>query len=75
MSQIAFEKEEAVARMRRRNKTEITWTFPDVTVRWRYIDGRYARNWDGSLAPNPNCIALEKMVWREGSAPRYSNYW
>lgn len=75
MSQIAFEKDEAINRMTRRNKTEVAWTFPDVTVRWRYIDGRSARNWDGSPAPNPGCAALEKIVWREGSASRFTNYW
>ena len=75
MSQIAFNQDEAIARMKRRNKQSVTWTFPCVTIRWRYIDGRSARNWDGSPDPNPGCTALERMVWREDSAPRYSNYW
>ena len=52
--------EEAVKRMDRRNKKEITWTLSDRIIRYRYIDGLNARNWDGSLAPNPGTTALEK---------------
>jgi hypothetical protein len=70
-----FDPGQAIARMKRRNKRDVTWTLQDVTVRWRYIDGAHARNWDGSPAPNPGCTALERVVHREGSLPRYTNYW
>lgn len=75
MTQAAFNQGEAIARMKRRNKNSVTWTLCGVTVRWRYIDGRNARNWDGSPAPNPGCTALERMVWRQGETARYSNWW
>jgi hypothetical protein len=67
--------EEAIRRMKRRNTKEVTWTLSEVTIRWRYIDGKNARNWDGSRAPNPNTTALELMVWRKDQHPRFTNYW
>lgn len=79
MKPVYFDETEAINRMNRRNKSRVTWTLKiygeGLTVRWQYIDGRSAKNWDGSSAPNPGCKCLERMVWREGSVPRYGNYW
>lgn len=75
---IALNRSEATKRMARRDKQAIRWTLADMTVEWKYIEARQARNYDGSHAGNdstPNAVVLQQMVWREGSTPRYTNHW
>ncbi|KAM3091147.1 hypothetical protein ACKFKG_26840 [Phormidesmis sp. 146-35] len=74
----AFDMEEAVTRMTRRKKKSVRWTLRDVTVRWDYIPASSARNWDGSSAgqeQDSNKEILQRMTWRDGGEPRFSNWW
>lgn len=82
MINAAFNMQEAVSRMNRRNNKAVRWTLPNVTVEWKYIKVAEARNWDGSnpgtaveQKPDPCREVLQQMTWREGSDPRWSNWW
>lgn len=71
-------KEIARARMKNRATKSVTWTLKDLTVSWQYIPATAAKNWDGSPAGHgndPSQEILQKMTWRSGSAPRFTNYW
>ena len=74
----ALDMEEAVARMQRRGKQSVRWTLKGITIEWKYIPATEARNYDGSSAghgQDSNKIILQRMVWREGKDPRYTNWW
>ena len=71
-------KNEAIARMQRRNKKSVCWTLKNETIRWRYIRATSARNWDGTPAGegnDPNKEILEKMIHRNEQPPRFTNFW
>ena len=75
---LALDKDEATRRMQARQKKSICWTLKDMTVEWRFIPATQAKNWDGSPAGqgnNPHQEILSRMVWREGSQPRFTNWW
>ena len=54
-------------------RESITFTKKDVKVSYRYT--HYPKNWDGSggnvYSTKP---ALERMIWRKGQIPRYTNW-
>lgn len=75
---IALYAGEAIKRMSRRSSKSVSWTLKGMTVEWRYIPATAARNWDGSSAgseEDPNRIILQQKVWRDGSNPRFTNWW
>lgn len=72
---IAFDRDEAISRMQRRQKHYVCWTLKDTQIEWRYIDGKDARNYYGDPAPNPGEVALQLKVWKRFESPRYTNYW
>lgn len=75
---VCFDRNEAVKRMRARNKQTVSWTLSEQTVEWSYIPATSARNYDGSAAgdgQDPNRIILQRIVWQHGEAPRYTNFW
>lgn len=75
---ICFDKSEAVKRMQARKKQSISWTLLGLIVEYQYIPATSARNYDGSAAgdgQDPNRIILQRIVWRNGEAPRYTNFW
>ncbi|OKH45323.1 hypothetical protein NIES2101_26825 [Calothrix sp. HK-06] len=58
---VCFDRNEAVKRMRARNKQTVSWTLSEQTVEWSYIPATSARNYDGSAAgdaQDPNRIIL-----------------
>lgn len=71
-------RQEAISRMSRRKSTKVEWTLADRTIRFSSIPATAAKNWDGSTAGegnNPEQKILEQMVWEQGKAPRYTNWW
>lgn len=74
ITQLSYHRE-ALIRMARRNRHYVRWSLKDTTIECRWIDGKDARNWDGSPAPNPGEVALQIMTRRKFSPPRYTNYW
>lgn len=72
---IALDRDEAISRMQRRQKDYVCWTLGDTRIEWSYIDGKDARNYYGTLAPNPGKVALQRKVWKKFESPRYTNYW
>ena len=78
MENIALNKEVAVKRMSKRKTNSISWTLALLTVRWEYISAISARNWEGAGAldgQDPSKTILQLIVWRDGSHPRYTNFW
>ncbi|MGF1673165.1 MAG: hypothetical protein ACFCUV_05675 [Rivularia sp. (in: cyanobacteria)] len=75
---IAFNVQEAIKRMKHRNKRVICWTLDSVIVEYKYISANKARNWDDSFADKnekPNRIILQRAVWQDGFHSRYTNWW
>lgn len=71
-------RQEALNRMNRRGTKSVIWTLPDRTIKFSHIPSTQARNWDGTFAGDgndPSKLILERMDWRDGCDPRYTNWW
>lgn len=74
----AFDRDEAVARMKKRNTSKISWTLKNVRIEWEYIPATNVRNYDGTYAGsgnNPEQKVLQCLIQREGRMPTYTNFW
>jgi hypothetical protein len=75
---VPFDMEQAVKRMSARSSKALKWTLKGVTIEWRYIPATSARNWDGSSAGGGQDASkeiLQRMVWKDGACPRFTNWW
>jgi hypothetical protein len=78
MFEVALDKQEAVRRLSKSKSNSVCWTFPEAIVEYKYISADQVKNWDGSFAgdgQDPSIIVLQRMVWRDGCSPRFTNWW
>ncbi|MCT7965149.1 hypothetical protein NG799_02220 [Laspinema sp. D1] len=78
MKNASLDINEAIARMNRRETSQVQWTGTDGIVEWKYIKASEARNWDGSSNLNydgdPNKKILQRKVTINGRST-FSNWW
>ena len=67
-----------LSRMRERGTTRMSWSFKNLSVVWEFIPVSQCRDFDGTDAgwpDRPGEEVLQKVFWRAGESPQYTNYW
>jgi enterochelin esterase-like enzyme len=68
-----YDPKEAIKRMEKKGTDSVSWKLKSMTVEWKWVLSKYARNNDGSISGDESGkMVLQQMVWRHGSSPYYS---